>query len=333
MEERAIEFSEETLRNIARAMEALDRKMREETAIDMVEQDIARELEKDARSMDYGRLCPKLDVEVNHAGVTEEAKDLYDETMSSVEEVAKIASRRVLPFLKKQKDNDLAMSGFFSGSRFDATRLVANDWRYFRQNMSPQPDKRLAVSLLVDESGSMSCPIERGSCVSRADCARAAAIALYLFCQQCDIKTSVIGHTCDFGNKTPLELMHYTDFDSPSKDDKYRLMGISAKRDNRDGPAIRFAGEHLLKRAEPTKIMFIISDGAPCADGYIGTPAENDMSAVVADLRRRGVIIFAAAIGNDKEAIQRIYGEGFIDITNLATLPDQLVDMVRRYVK
>ena len=43
--------------------------------------------------------------------------------------------------------------------------------------------------------------------------------------------------------------------------------------------------------------------------------------------------IFAAAIGSDKGNIHRIFGEGFLDITEIKTLPDQLLQLVKRYIR
>lgn len=174
---------------------------------------------------------------------------------------------------------------------------------------------------------------EHGIGVSRISAARNAALALYLFCQKAGIKCAVMGHSADQTRRNSVELYSYADFEAADRNDKYRLMNISARYNNRDGAATLFAGEHLLKRDEPTKLMIVISDGAPLANGYSGVAAETDLSNIVNELRRKGIIIFAAAIGSDKEDIQRIYDSGFVDISNLNTLPDQLLQLVRRYIR
>ena len=43
--------------------------------------------------------------------------------------------------------------------------------------------------------------------------------------------------------------------------------------------------------------------------------------------------MFAAAIGADKANIERIYKEGFLDITDLNKLPMNLTKLVLRYLK
>lgn len=48
---------------------------------------------------------------------------------------------------------------------------------------------------------------------------------------------------------------------------------------------------------------------------------------------RKGIKFFAAAIGNDKENIQRIYMDGFLDITNLEKLPVNLGKLIIQQIK
>ena len=115
--------------------------------------------------------------------------------------------------------------------------------------------------------------------------------------------------------------------------DCYRLMDLSARADNRDGAALRFVAECLLRRPEEIKLLILISDGQPCARGYYGTAAEADLRGIKRDITRRGVTLFAAAIGDDKEAIERIYGEGFLDISNLNDLPVLLTRLIAQRIR
>lgn len=317
------EFSD---RGFEESMASLERRICEDTAIREVSEELTSELKKEASGFDYGSAHSGLNITVERvSSVRQETKELFDRAIKPIDDIATIMAKKLAPILKKDKSDEmLAMTGFYSGSRFDATRLVMNDCRVFKKDAVPMPDKRLALTVLIDESGSMG--------GSRINAAREAALALYLFCQKVGVKCSVVGHTSKFG-VGDLRLQAYADFDSPDRDDKYRLMSISARQDNRDGAAIAYAGKRLLKRSEPVKMMVIISDGAPDATGYRGRAAETDMSNIAAELRRRGVTIFAAAIGSDKEKIQRIFGEGFIDITDLSTLPAQLLSLVKRYIK
>ena len=316
-------FSDEEISSV---MSRIERDMKEEKAVSEVNDELTKELGKESSELDYGAAHRGLSTSVSRVkNVSERAISTYNETMGSIEKIAEIMARRVKPYLRKNDgDNAMDMTGFFSGSKFDATRLVYNDYRVFKHATTPLPDNKIAVSILIDESASMG--------GKRIEMARAAAIALYSFCEKCELACSVIGHTSQFG-VGDLELSIYAYFDTPDKLDKYRLLNIQAKQDNRDGAAILFAGEHLLKRPEKTKILFIISDGAPCATRYHGRAAEADMANIANGLSRRGAKIFTAAIGSDKENIHRIFGTGFLDITSLETLPEQMLALVKRYIR
>ena len=113
-----------------------------------------------------------------------------------------------------------------------------------------------------------------------------------------------------------LSLIHiYSEFDAIDRDDKYRLVDISARGSNRDGAALRFVAERLSRRTEELKLLILVSDGQPADTGYYGTAAEEDLRGIQQEYRRKGVLFIAAAIGDDKEDIERIYGDSFLDIT------------------
>lgn len=127
------------------------------------------------------------------------------------------------------------------GRRLDAHALCRNDGKVFYKNALPNDIPQLSVALLLDESGSMSCG-------DRATYARAAAIILYDFCQELDIPIMVYGHST--GYSTGVDLYSYAEFESFDRDDKYRMMDISARGSNRDGAALRFVAEQLSRRTE-----------------------------------------------------------------------------------
>ena len=130
-----------------------------------------------------------------------------------------------------------------------------------------------------------------------------------------------------------MELYAYAEFDSIDNKDQYRLMDMSARSGNRDGAALRYVAERLMTRPEPIKLLIITSNGQPAACGYYGTEAEADLRGIKQEYTRKGIKFFAAAIGNDKENIQRIYKDGFLDITNLEKLPVNLGKLIIQQIK
>ena len=100
-------------------------------------------------------------------------------------------------------------------------------------------------------------------------------------------------------------------------------MDMSSRCGNRDGAALRFAAERLMTRAEDLKLLFLISDGQPAAD----------LRGIKQEYSRKGIQLFAAAIGDDKPNIKRIYGDGFLDISDLNRLPVHLGNLIIQYIK
>lgn len=139
----------------------------------------------------------------------------------------------------------------------------------------------------------------------------------------------ITGHTA---SNSHVELFSYAEFDSVDKKDRYRLMDMSARCCNRDGAALRFVAEKLSKQPAEVKMLFIICDGQPNDTGYSGTEAEADLRGIKLEYSRKGVQLFAAAIGDDRDRIERIYGAGFLDITDLNQLPVMLTNLISRHL-
>jgi nitric oxide reductase activation protein len=197
----------------------------------------------------------------------------------------------------------------------------------FYKNALPTEAPEMAIALLVDESGSMSYG-------DRATYARASAIILYDFCRSLNIPIMVYGHSTGYTKEGfCVDLYSYAEFDEIGGSDRYRMMDISARSSNRDGAAIRFVAEQLSKRPEEVKIFILISDGQPADYGYEGTAAEDDLRGIKREYTKKGILFIAAAIGEDKENIERIYGDSFLDITDLNKLPVALTNVVKRNIR
>lgn len=124
-------------------------------------------------------------------------------------------------------------------------------------------------------------------------------------------------------------MFSYAEFDKVDENDRYRMMDIDHRGNNRDGAAIQFVCERLLAQPENAKILFIVCDGDPYAFGYSGQLANDDITAIVEHYGKYGIKFFTLAIGDDKEKIKEIYGNRFVDITDLAELPERLADLMK----
>lgn len=205
------------------------------------------------------------------------------------------------------------------GRKIESRDTFRIDSKFFSNTKLPQDLPDMAIMVLIDESGSMS--------GSRIEAARKAAYLLYDFASGLNIPICICGHSNNYG----VNFQQYTSFENISNNDKYRLNHIKSKNaSNRDGMAIIFADELLVKRPEEVKLMFIISDGQPNADNYGGNSAKEDIRSIVSKYKKKGIQTFAAAIGDDRERIREIYGSGYLDITDLSQLPKTLVNMVKK---
>ena len=309
-----------------RAAEDIDRlldKMAERAACEQLENERTRELNDVAQNISYGDIHAGIDIRVNRIStIDEDLVDQYNAVAPPLLDISRQLQKSLLQQLK-DKQRGGKQTGLMMGRRLDAHALCRNDGKVFYKNALPNEIPQMSVGLLLDESGSMC------SC-DRCTYARASAIILYDFCQALHIPVTVYGHST---SGSGVELYSYAEFESIDNDDKYRMMDIAARGSNRDGAALRFVAEQLVKRPEEVKILILVSDGQPAASGYYGSAAEEDLRGIKQEYRRKGILFIAAAIGEDKQNIERIYGDSFMDITDLNQLPVKLTAAVKKHMR
>ena len=304
--------------DIARVLET----MTENSVCAELERQRTKELTELARSISYGNIHDGVSVTVHRmAEVQDELKEQYQEIAGDLLHISRQLQKSVLQQLKDSRRGG-KQTGLLMGRKLDSHTLFRRDGRVFCKNALPNEIPALSVALLLDESGSMC------SC-DRATYARATAIILYDFCQALGIPVMVYGHSATSG----VDLYSYAEFDAIDRNDRYRMMDISARSNNRDGAALRYAAERLARRPEDIKLLMSVSDGQPADNGYFGTAAEEDLRGIQQEYRRKGVLFVAAAIGSDKENIERIYGDSFLDITDLNKLPVKLAGIIKRFIR
>lgn len=304
--------------DIARVLDT----MAEDSVCSELERQRTKELTELAQSISYGNIHDGVNMTVHRmAEVSDEMKEQYQEISGDLLHISKQLQKSVLQQLKDSRRGG-KQTGLLMGRKLDSHTLYRRDGRVFCKNALPNEIPALSVGLLLDESGSMC------SC-DRATYARATAIILYDFCQALGIPVMVYGHSADLG----VDLYSYAEFDAIDRNDRYRMMDISARCNNRDGAALRYVSEQLAKRPEDIKLLMLVSDGQPADIGYYGTAAEEDLRGIRQEYQRKGVLFVAAAIGSDKENIQRIYGDSFLDITDLNKLPVKLAGIIKRFIR
>jgi len=293
---------------------------------EMQKKEFRKRLNLEARQSVQGSLHEEVKLIVHRPEATAHNREEYRSIAAALQPVIRELIRKTSPLLEHEVAAEFAKSQLY-GTTFCAERAASLDYRVFARKRPPTEEPSLAVALRIDESASM-------SAFGRLEAAKQAAVALYEYCTGCGIPILVYGDTADRSAREQMSIYAYVDHDSQDADDKYALMNIQARSNNRDGMALRIIADRLLHAPHATKLIISISDGQPKAmPDYTGDKAAHDMKETLREYRRQGIRFIAAAIGQDREAIRELYGaEHTLDITDLAQLPSRLVQIIARYL-
>ena len=233
---------------------------------------------------------------------------------------------RLLPILENQKER--TEHRMFLGKRLDMRNLTEQKGAIYKRSV-PGKKTDAAVAVLIDNSGSMN--------GERLEISKLAALCLYDFCQKAKIPICIYGHCTDGWEHTNLEeeivyLRSCAEFE-PEKNDRLRIIHLKAEGRNRDGAALWYLGNQLLLRPEKHKLLFLISDGLPNSNYYAGGQAMEDLKQIKNKLVKKGIVFQAAAIGCDKEQIRQIYGNAYLDISDLEQLPKILTRQIAKLLR
>ncbi len=292
---------------------------------------IVTEMEQEVLEQELRESMDKLELEKIHEGhklriirpePTPEQIARYAVMKKKVDAAAEKMVRLTAPYLEEQ---ERFQKGMVQGKKVCGSQIYRRDGRIFRSRNIPG-DRDAAVGVLIDESASMDIHNRIGS-------ARYTACVIYRFCQRLGIPVLILGHSTGIGEKKEsVELYSYAEFDAWDQKDCFRLTGICSRWNNRDGAALAYAGMRLGKRAEGQKLLFVISDGLPLAEGYRGEAGIADTRREREKLEHRGIHVMAAAIGEDRELIRRIYGKGFLNISDTERIPAAMAGIIRQYM-
>lgn len=331
---------------------SLEESVAEEKVIQEEEKQLTSLLNTLKNEMDFGeyhRYKNKrgqwVDITCDISRVSPIPSDDYD---SLKKETAATMRRMVKEFKKEILDMQLGdrLTGLYSGQRvYQPYRL---DLRRFSKNRAPEDIPNMSLILLIDESGSMT--------GERIEASRKTALLIYEFCATLKIRVSIYGHGADKEGSTFLHC--YAEFDSIDKKDAYRISNIKAANAcNRDGYALRFCCEKLLKETSDQRILMVISDGAPndINYGYHYIPenlrtsffrpemqgnAKMDIADILKTYGKKGISFITAGLGDDIEPIKDIYCDmdkkfaaKFLSITDLDAMPKKMASILKSLIK
>lgn len=207
-------------------------------------------------------------------------------------------------------------------------RLLMGDDRVFRKKQVGR-SKDVAVSLVVDCSGSM----------YRDSKIRNAVIAAYAFCSvltNMGIACEVIGFTtlnveCDYAYSRigaiymPIFKSFTDQWDMSAKRRTiYPCENKQMLKNNVDGECVQIAANRLLARPEAGKIMIVLSDGQPAADG-VNLDLESHLQSTLEDLEKRIKII---GIGIQSDSVADYY-KNYVVLDQVEDLPKTVIQKVK----
>lgn len=259
-----------------------------------------------------------IDLEVHRHNRQDQKK--YDRILKEIAPISRNLISSMTTMLRDRRESSIQYHKR-CGPIVVATDAYRPDGSFFAKKKPGENIPNMAILYLIDQSGSM-----HGQ---KLEYSIQTAIMLEEVASKLDIPIMIAGHNAFYGNEVNLNI--YTDFVSANPQaDRYSLAGIDSDGCNRDGLPIRKCCELLASRPENVKLMIISSDGAPNDNGYKGSSARDDISKTVQEFRRKGLLIYGAAIDKDKQIIESIYGKGFLSIENLKNFPKTLIRLIQQ---
>lgn len=198
---------------------------------------------------------------------------------------------------------------------------AVGDARVFRQPGREAHVPDVAWYLLIDESGSMGGTT--GSGRVKYEAAREAAVLFAEALKALKQQFTVVGFT----ETNAVEHRRYVRW---GEQKLTRLATLAARRNNRDGFSIHVAARELLKRPEPVKVLFVLSDGQPAGSHPAGKTALQEAQEASRWASMRGLCVVGLYFGPDTELpkVRSIYPR-LVHVKDLAQLPT----MVARELK
>jgi len=226
---------------------------------------------------------------------------------------------------RKSRDYQFAIKSMRSG-RLDTNKLAEAKQHVstIYERIGEVKTNKLVVSIIVDESGSMS--------GYKMETAREAAI----FLNECvkdvpDVELYIYGHTADWNGGGEFscsgtgstQLMVYKE---PGKRTLSSLARMGARYENRDGSAIIAAAKRIRSKTQNQGVFIIISDGEPSAVNYRGEAAKNHTRRMANEVEKMGFQVIQVTIGGyrSKDMFKNV-----IEMNDMSTFPQEFTAFLR----
>lgn len=238
-------------------------------------------------------------------------------------------------------------------------RLPHGDERVFRRKIESN-SRDVAVSLLIDMSGSMANRKVQYACIAAMMFSNVltklniaheiSAFTTYhggyyssagSFPHAKEVNTMLSGagrhsdpHGITYARYAPIVNYIAKGYDDRLTEETKRLVAMipsgyrNSMANNVDGESVEIAGRRLLQRKEKKKVMIVMSDGSPAADGS-GYVLSDHLKTVVKSLTGAGVEMLG--LGLQDESVKRFYPKSEV-VTQVEQIPDKILELTRQMV-
>ena len=177
---------------------------------------------------------------------------------------------------------------------------------------------KVSVCVLIDESGSMF--------GERITSARDAAVLINEAVGSVpNVELFIYGHSGDMRYTGATELFVYRENGYAPK---YALGSCKARSENRDGLAILETAKRVRKQTKNPVLMFILSDGAPCASGYGGASAMDHVRECVRQVEQLDFHVIQVCINHCYDPAKMF--KNFVVLEDMNTLAFELAKAIKK---
>lgn len=239
----------------------------------------------------------------------------------------------------------LSLSEEYRGNLANCKEAAMRSAQYFPRNRGSGSIPFLAITILVDQSGSM-----RGRPIAAVKSAIAIVTTML---SQMDTKVEILGFSTAgwVGGFAYQHWLHHNRPERPGRlcallhiiyksaedlewneQSQQAMLHPDVLRENIDGEALRWARDRLEAIAARRKILLILSDGAPLDDATLlhNGPSylERDLQRAIAEIEASGTIQLAAiGVGYDVSGHYRFSHPSALDL-----LPDTMLQLISELI-
>lgn len=256
----------------------------------------------------------------------------FKRSMSTISK--KIANKleRVLKAKSKSRWSGDKERGTVNPKKLSTVLTDKNNKRVFR-NFENEENNKISVSLLVDQSGSMS--------GSRIENAKLTATALSETLKLLNIEHEILGFTTIYENRninvselkdTRAVPVKHIIFKSFQDTDSSGIASMKAENTNADSEAVLWAAKRLSESKNDRKILFVLSDGLPNVFGESKNEItlRQHLKDSIDKIEKSGIEV--VAFGIQSTSVKSFYKKNVV-VNDVNELPNSVVNELIKILK